>query len=284
MSSTIQKNNNNNNNNNNSHNNNQKNSSNFHNTQYHKKNDLVVDYKYICIKKDFFDVNMINLNYKNLKYNNYIEIIYKTPCMLLEGIYFKTPVISSNNISVYHKERYMNNISIKLLLNQKEHPQFIQILRSIDEYISSYINKFAVEINNELQDENENDTRNDTNDNGNGNGNGNDGNYKIYKQYSNISRSVSMLTYEQIIKYNVYKHNTYRYNGSGSSGGNGNGNTSENESYHIYLKSYLDKDIISDLENNSNKKYIFTFNISNIYISNNSLTPLIKCNRCEVVE
>ena len=278
MSSTIQKNNNNN---NNSHNNNQKNSSNFHNTQYHKKNDLVVDYKYICIKKDFFDVNMINLNYKNLKYNNYIEIIYKTPCMLLEGIYFKTPIISSNNISVYHKERYMNNISIKLLLNQKEHSQFIQILRSIDEYISSYINKFAVEINNELQDENGNDTRNGND--------GNDGNNN-YKQYNNISRSVSMLTYEQIIKYNVYKHNTYRYGGrssgnSGNSSNSGNsGNTSENESYHIYLKSYLDKDIISDLENNSNKKYIFTFNISNIYISNNSLTPLIKCNRCEVVE
>jgi len=282
MSSTIQK--------HSSNNSNQKNSSNFHNTQYHKKNDLVVDYKYICIKKDFFDVNMINLNYKNLKYNNYIEIIYKTPCMLLEGIYFKTPVISSNNISVYHKERYMNNISIKLLLNQKDHSQFIQILRSIDEYISSYINKYAVEINNELQDENCNDGNNGNNGN---DGNGNNGNYNIYKQYNNMSRSVSMLTYEQIIKYNIYKHNTYRYN-SGNSNTNGNtngntsgntiGNTNDNESYHIYLKSYLDKDIISDLENNNSKKYIFTFNISNIYISNNSLTPLIKCNRCEVVE
>ena len=47
-------------------------------------------------------------------------------------------------------------------------------------------------------------------------------------------------------------------------------------------KKNLDKNIINDLEKKFNKKYIFTFNISNIYLSNNSLLPLIKCNRCEI--
>jgi hypothetical protein len=54
-------------------------------------------------------------------------------------------------------------------------------------------------------------------------------------------------------------------------------------SLSMHLKSYLDKNIINELENknNNNINYIFTFNISNIYFGNSSLIPLVKCNRCE---
>jgi hypothetical protein len=240
---------------------------NFHNTQYHKyKNDYTVDYRYICIKKDLFDVNLVQLNYSNIKYNNYIEIIYKSPTILLEGLFFKTPPISANYISIYTKDKQYtnthsnthtnynnNNISIKLLLNQKEHPQFIQILRSIDEYISGYINRFSAEIDKEMHNEDSTSTE---------------------------SRTIAMLRYEQIIKYNT---NYSRYANSYANGGSHN-HTSTLETQFMYLKSYLDKAMISELEKKiSDKKYIFTFNISNIYFGNNTLIPLIKCNRCEVV-
>jgi hypothetical protein len=54
------------------------------------------------------------------------------------------------------------------------------------------------------------------------------------------------------------------------------------------MKSYLDKVCIEELEKNikqnSNSKYTFTFNISNIYFSNNNnLLPLVKCNRCDTI-
>ena len=69
------------------------------------------------------------------------------------------------------------------------------------------------------------------------------------------------INYEQIIK--------YRYNNI----------------IEIHMKSYLDKIMINELENKiEDKKYIFTFNISNIYFSNNNnLLPLVKCNRCEII-
>ena len=51
----------------------------------------------------------------------------------------------------------------------------------------------------------------------------------------------------------------------------------------MYLKSYLDRQTIDDIEKKLNNKYIFTFNISNIYFGINNIIPLIKCNRCEVV-
>ena len=240
---------------------------NFHNTQYHKhKNDYTVDYRYICIKKDLFDVNLVQLNYSNIKYNNYIEIIYKSPTILLEGLFFKTPPISANYISIYTKDKQYsntysntnttynnNNISIKLLLNQKEHPQFIQILRSIDEYISGYINRFSAEIDKELHNEDATSTE---------------------------SRTIAMLKYEQIIKYNT----SYNRYANSYANGNYHNSTSTVETQFMYLKSYLDKAMISELEKKiSDKKYIFTFNISNIYFGNNTLIPLIKCNRCEVV-
>ena len=216
-----------------------KNNYNFQN----KKANTSVEYKYICIKKDVFDSTMINLNYLNLKDKKVIEIIYKSPSVYLEGLYFKTPPISSKDIIIYYKENkhnYLNNKSlsptIKLLLNYQEHTQFINILISIDETISRYINKNAIEIEDNLN------------------------------KYHNDNRTMSSFNYEQIIK--------FRYNNI----------------IELHMKSYIDKQIIDTLENNSNNnsnlnnKYIFTFNVSNIYFSNNNnLLPLVKCNRCELI-
>ena len=231
---------------------------NNNNNQQIKKN-TSVDYKYICIKKDVFDSSMIYLNYASLKKNKYIEIIYKSPSVFLEGLFFKTPPIALKDIVVYYKENksyYSNyqstnhntthqshhqstthtnyNPTIKLLLNYKDHTQFINILRTIDEYISTYINKYSVEIENDLLT-----------------------NY-------NDNRTLSSFNYEQIIKFR---------------------NTSGNNTIEIHMKSYLDNVIIDMLDSKvDDKKYIFTFNISNIYFSNNNnLLPLVKCNKCESV-
>ena len=231
-----------------------------------KKPDTIVDYKYICIKKDFFDVSSVQLNYSNIKKTNHIEIIYKSPSILLEGLFFKTPPIDSNAISIYHKEKNSNNITIKLLVNQKEHSQFIQILRSIDEHISGYINKFSAEIENELHNNQQNSSYVFSNQNN-----------LINNITQNImnDRTLSMYKYEKIIKYNYHR--------SGYNNENIKNNDEKIDTYQIYLKSYLDRNTILELENQINKKNIFTFNISNIYLCNNSLLPLIKCNRCEVV-
>jgi len=206
------------------------------NSQQIKKN-TSVDYKYICIKKDVFDPSMIFLNYSSLKHKKYIEIIYKSPSVFLEGLFFKTPPISSKDIFIYYKDnknyQSYNNTSptLKLLLNHQNHTQFINILRTIDEYISTYINKYAIEIENDLV------------------------------SYYNDNRTMSSFNYEQIIK--------YRYNNI----------------IEIHMKSYLEKHLLDELENKiEDKKYIFTFNISNIYFSNNNnLLPLVKCNRCESI-
>jgi hypothetical protein len=64
-----------------------------------KKTELLVDYRYICIKKDIFDVNMVDLNFNNINYNNQIELIYKSPTIILDGIFLKTPPISGNAIT-----------------------------------------------------------------------------------------------------------------------------------------------------------------------------------------
>ena len=109
-----------------------------HITQYYRKNDASVDFKYICIKKEHFDSNMIYLNYKDVKKSRYIEIIYKSPSAFLEGLFFKTPVIKNQLLTIVHKDAY-NNVNIKFLLNYKEHANFIQILRQIDEYLSAYL-------------------------------------------------------------------------------------------------------------------------------------------------
>ena len=44
-----------------------KNNLQMQNYQNNKKSDTIVDYKYICIKKDYFDVSLIKLNYDNIK-------------------------------------------------------------------------------------------------------------------------------------------------------------------------------------------------------------------------
>jgi len=245
-----------------------------------KKIDLLVDYRYICIKKDIFDVNMVELNFNNINYNNQIELIYKSPTIILDGIFLKTPPISGNAITIIYKEKNANNITIKLLLNQKEHQQFIQIMKLLDEYLSSEINKYSNKIENDLDINNFISTFS------------NDSNYiKDYNNnssnnFNNNSNKLSVLKYEQVIKYNYYYSNNFsnnftNENNSNSNSSNSNNSNDNNEKYQIYLKSYLDKNIINELEKKINKKYIFTFNISNIYLSTNSLLPLIKCNRCE---
>jgi len=205
------------------------------NKKYNKKTS--VDYNYISIKKDVFDINMVYLNYLTLRQNKYIEIIYKSPSVFLEGLFFKSPDIYLKDIIVYYKENKYHNSNViltptlKLVLNYKDHSQFISILRNIDECISNYINKNACYIENDL------------------------------KLYYKDNRTISCFNYEQIIK--------FRYN-----------NICE-----LHMKSYLNNEIIKEIENNKNDgKYIFTFNISNIYFSNkNKLLPLVKCNRCEKV-
>lgn len=226
----------------------------------YQKHDNSVEYKYICIKKDLFDVNMVELNYKNSKQNRHIDIIYKSPSITLEGLFFKTPEISSNNIIVYHKDNNVNNITLKISLNQTVNPHFIQMMRSIDEYLSSYVNRNSIEINAEINSSDIIDSSIYENSCNNS--------YNNSYSYTNIS----MLKYEQIIKYNSYKSSIVNYSGE------------KIEIYQMFLKSYLDKKIINELEKQLfDKKYIFTFNITNIYFGNNTLIPLIKCNRCEVV-
>ena len=66
--------------------------------------DNTVDFRYICIKKEHFDVNMIYLKYTNLKKENYIEIIYKSPSIFLDGLFFKTPPLNLSQLSIITKE------------------------------------------------------------------------------------------------------------------------------------------------------------------------------------
>jgi hypothetical protein len=233
-----------------------------------KKTELLVDYRYICIKKDIFDVNMVDLNFNNINYNNQIELIYKSPTIILDGIFLKTPPISGNAITIIYKEKNANNITIKLLLNQKEHQHFIQIMKLLDEYLSSSINKYSNKIENDL------DINNFISNYGNDSQYINNSSSNSSSNSNNNSNKLSVLKYEQVIKYNYYNsNNNFCIE---------NNNIENNEKYQIYLKSYLDKNIINELEKKLNKKYIFTFNISNIYLSCNSLLPLIKCNRCEI--
>ena len=111
----------------------------------------------------------------SLKKKKFIEIIYKSPSVFLEGLFFKTPPISKKDIIIYYKEHknnyynkynnqpntpYISNPTIKLLLNYKEHTQIINILRSIDENISKYINQNSFDIEDNLK-KYYNDTSND---------------------------------------------------------------------------------------------------------------------------
>lgn len=203
---------------------------------YFKKFDNVAEFKYICIKKQHFDVNMIYLNFTEIKDRKCIEIIYKSPSIYLDGLFFKTPPIDISNITVIHKDRN-NNITIKLQLNtnDKEQEEFIKILTIIDEYIPNSLLKYSREINNELNNNIQTNRTNNTNIN-----------------------CIEMYRYDNILK-------------------------QKNNNLEFHLKSYLDGRKISELEAiQNNTKYIFTFNISNIYFGNVNLIPLVKCNRCEL--
>jgi hypothetical protein len=74
----------------------------------------------------------------------------------------------------------------------------------------------------------------------------------------NTMNTIEMFRFENIIK--------YRNDGN----------------WEINMKSYLDRQSLDSLyKKKLNNKYIFTFNISNIYFGNASLLPLVKCNKCE---
>jgi hypothetical protein len=205
-----------------------------------KKQVNCVDFKYICIKKDFYDVNMIYLNYTNLKKNKYIEIIYKSPSIFLEGLFFKTPPINASQIRLIYKDKNKYNyITVKITLDNENEKQveFIKMLKKTDEYINNYIYRFAKDINNE-----------------------------VFKDVNSLN-IIEMFNYDNILKYN------------------------EGKTYEITMKSYLDKhslDILStksrEISISNNTKYIFTFNITNIYLGNVNLIPLIKCNKCEPIQ
>jgi hypothetical protein len=141
-------------------------------------------------------------------------------------------------------------------------------MKLLDEYLSSSINKYSNKIENDL------DINNFISNYGNDSQYINNSSSNSSSNSNNNSNKLSVLKYEQVIKYNYYNsNNNFCIE---------NNNIENNEKYQIYLKSYLDKNIINELEKKLNKKYIFTFNISNIYLSCNSLLPLIKCNRCEI--
>lgn len=120
--------------------------------QFKRPFDTTVDYKYICIKKEFFNPDMIYLNYTVLKLRKYIEIIYKSPSIFLDGLFFKTPKIKVSQIYISRKHRQPNNVSLRITLNpaDKEQAAFIALLQSIDIYINQYIGRCSREITKEL--------------------------------------------------------------------------------------------------------------------------------------
>ncbi len=229
-----------------------------------KKNDANVEYKYICIKREFFDVNMIYLNYTNMKKRKYIEIIYKSPSIFLEGLFFKTPQINSSQVSIIHKDKHnFNNTTLKIVLNMNENAEFIKMLKNIDEYISNYILRCARDINNEFFN-NEPITYPQQQlyqyDNSVQQTNNNMVQYQgsLMNNWNNSMNTIEMFRYDTIIK-------------------------RKGDIWEMNMKSYLDKQSLDILYKKlSNMKYIFTFNISNIYLGNVSLIPLIKCNKCEI--
>ena len=217
---------------------------NFHNTQYLKKNNSSVDFKYLCIKKDFFDVSMVSLNYKDLKKNKHIEIIYKSPSAFLEGLFFKTPKIKSQNISIIHKEKNFNNIIIKLTLNHIEHSQFINILRQIDEHLSFQLQNNINQIQEMLESNDEQPQQ-----------------PQQSQQPNQSQQPLQPYRYEQVVKFKNH-----------------------GENIEMTMKSYLDPETVKELETKvANIGYVLTFNISNVYLGVKSFMPLIKCNRCEKI-
>lgn len=221
--------------------------------------DNTVDFRYICIKKEHFDVNMIYLKYTNLKKEKYMEIIYKSPSIFLDGLFFKTPPLNISQLSVFTKNKIHYTSVITIVLDKVVNIEFINMLKSIDTYLSNYILRHARDINTKMQ-EDENHYLN----------------YepilKPYYQYNKQTDINKQLQYSTITAWNT-----------SSSKWAGN--------YSLSFKSYLEHSLLDSLKksirdinaSNTKKKYVLTFNISNIYFSNTALTPLIKCNKCEEI-
>ena len=214
-----------------------------------------IEYTYICIKKQYFNVKLIDLNYSNIKTKQYIDIIYKSPSIYLDGIFLKTPPINISLINVLTKyNKYSNNIIIKINLDSKdaEHEAFINMMKSIDDYIYKSILKCSTYINNELC---------NTNNNSFGN-----------TYYNN---NISFKNNTQIWDKDIYDISYYKYD---------NIIKQQRNYWEINMKSYIDAKSIVNLYKNqhTNSKYVFTFNITNIYCSNINLLPLVKCNKCDL--
>jgi hypothetical protein len=149
---------------------------------------------------------------------------------------------------MYQKDKNSNMmIKIKLDKNDKEQLEFINMLSNIDNYIKYYITRFSKEIENEF--------------------------FKEIIICNNRKVALQRLdrtlfntsNYEPILKHY------------------GNLDNSVNE---IIMRSYLEPENNAKLSQSQllNNRYILTFNISNIYISNNNLYPLLKCNKLSILE
>jgi hypothetical protein len=255
---------------------------------------------------------MVYLNYYNLKKKKQIEIIYKSPSIFLEGVFLKTPEMLLGDFVIYKHDKQnkynqyetynlysnavhntanstnasnvkskVNNyttakletVDIKFYLTDSnpQHAFFINLLQTLDTYIIQYLDKYKTEIENELV-----------------------LNYRDNRQLSEYK-------YIKIIKTGrPYANNNTT-----------DGNISQGNKFEITMKSYLDKKLINDLikkkqriktlkidttvssnatiiqdssiSTQQEQKYIFTFNISNIYFGNTNLIPLIKTNNVEIV-
>jgi len=241
--------------------------------------DNTVDYRYICIKMEYFDVSMIYLKYTNLKKENYMEIIYKSPSIFLDGLFFKTPPLNISQLSIFTKDRVPFTSVITCVLDRVGNSEFINILKSIDSYLYNYIIRHAKDINIKMN-EDENHYLNYEN---------------ILKPWYNPNKKFGtgtschareQLPYSSIAAGNISSTST-------------NTNTKWTGNYMINFKSYLERPVLEALKQsilinntlltntpvvgNTETKYVITFNISNIYFSNTVLTPLIKCNKCEEV-
>ena len=291
-----------------------------------------VDFKYICIKKEFCDVSMIYLNYYNLKKRKQIEIVYKSPSIFLDGLFLKTPEINLYNINImkHDRNKFTNksdNIDIKLVFDNNNESQmyFVNLLLSLDEYILNYLNTFSNEIEEELKVHH--------NDNRSVNAFKYVNIIKKHQQGANTKYELIMKSYldKKIInnlnrKIDNINHNKYLNNiiditttdnatdniidittdnttdnstdnttfktitnNDNEDINNSNVNLCDNQNYDINIDSNINNNIDSNIDNNTggvvidNDKYIFTFNISNIYFGNVNLIPLVKTNRLEII-
>jgi len=225
-----------------------------------------VDYRYICIKKEHFDVSMIYLKYMNLKKENYMEIIYKSPSIFLDGLFFKTPPLNISQISIFTKDKIPFTSVITCVLDRVGNSEFINILKSIDSYLSNYIVRHARDINIKMnEDENH------------------------YLNYETILKHWYSSNKKNGTSIGTIGHAREQLPYSSIAAGNiSSTSTKWTGNYMINFKSYLERPILEALKksifiNNRETKYVITFNISNIYFSKTVLTPLIKCNKCEEV-